>query len=179
MAINSEFSPPPEAETNRTLRTRLQKWVLERLMIWPPKPMEAKARWHIAQAVIKDINQPNYLPNKVTQNTTGSINRLVEMGVNGGTPLIITNDDLLHPEEEFNTRFRRDEEKEMWVAEELNAEGNIIVRACIGDRGETILTINPHGDRFTIANPNISERRDLPRATVATFNLLVGSIRKK
>lgn len=161
------------------MRVKLQKWVLERLAVWPPKLHEAKARWHIAQAVIKDINKPNYPSEQVIQKTGYSIQRLIELGINTETPLIIENADSLHPEEEFKTQFRRDEENKMWIAEEIGPDDMVISRAGIGDMGDTLLTISPHGDRFANANPNIIDRQDLPRATVTTFNLLVGTIGKK
>lgn len=177
--VSPETGGQHESTNLRGLRRRLNAWVLERLLSWTPKPTEAKARWHVAQDIIKDINDPSFASEHVLSATQESINLLKDRGLSPETPIIISNLDSLHPTEEYETIFRRDRLNQCWIAEEISSGGETISRATIADTGQTLLTLNPQGERFKNSNPSIIESSDYPRAAVTTFNLLVGTLFQK
>jgi hypothetical protein len=166
-----EFDQDPETkrptETDRTLLTKLNAWVLERMRTVPPRITEAKARRDIVKEIRRDLNS-SAPPNQA------EISRAI-----AGLHLEPKSEERVDSitEKPFKTTLRR--EPTSWVAEETLPDRTVISQARISDNGSTELTLHFSDPRYVKqnANPNLTVDTRFPRATLKTFSLLVNTFK--
>ncbi len=185
---NNEGTNNNEAQTvsPKELTDRLKNWVSERPLL--TRFFEYKARDMIARAAIQDLQTPNsYSAQQILEATQMARTKIAEIvNTRGGADHVLSferRDSVT--KEPFQTRFRREVSGAL-VAEEVrvgeNGTQDVISQARITADGRTDLTLNFKGPRFEgdpkrSRNPQIIVDKRFPRATVATFNLLAGTIK--
>lgn len=158
---------------DRELLGRVNRWAMERLLVFPPKVGEAKARKMIAADMRVDLEAGKGVnSDEINKQWKRLEQKLEGSGVNVDSPLSEVRKDSITGDQ-FKTVIRR--EQNAWVAEETRMDGSYISQAKVTDEGVTELTLHFEGERYRKmgADVYLTVDRRFPRATLTTMELLL------